>query len=79
MVTITHHSTKRSVNTILPFLLKVIALSSVLSVAVKYGGRYLPIPATSSAALVIVFAPVVGLAIALTQHMLSDKNAHAND
>lgn len=66
-------------NNIFVFLLKLIALSTLLSAAVKYGGRYLPIPATSSAALLIVFFPVVGLAIALTRHLLSETNAHAND
>lgn len=47
-------------------VLKVLVLSIILSVAIKYIGPILPIPATNTAALVIALTPtfVMGLALA---------------
>lgn len=47
------------------FVLKVFLFSTVLSVAIKYGGPLLAIPANATVGLVAVFLPSVLLAIAL--------------
>jgi len=47
------------------FIFKVLILSTVLSILIKYGGRYLNIPPTSQIALFLVLLPSVILAIAL--------------
>ena len=45
------------------FMLKILLLSSVLSVLIKYGGRYVPIQPTNAIALTIVILPslIIGL------------------
>jgi len=40
------------------FVLKVLLLSALVSVGVKYGGRFLPLSATSMNALIIVLLPL---------------------
>ncbi|MGF1479735.1 MAG: hypothetical protein ACFB4I_09620 [Cyanophyceae cyanobacterium] len=47
------------------FIGKVILLSAVLAVLVKYGGSLLPLAPTPSTALVTVFFPSLTMAIAL--------------
>lgn len=39
------------------FIFKVVIASTVVSIAIKYGGPELPIPATKAIALVAVFTP----------------------
>lgn len=46
-------------------VLKVLVLSSVLSVAIKYLGPSLPIPATNTTALIITLLPALGMGLAL--------------
>ena len=45
------------------FMLKILLFSSVLSVLIKYGGRYVPIQPTNAIALTIVILPslIIGL------------------
>ncbi|MFW6264289.1 MAG: hypothetical protein ACOC3E_02070 [Cyanobacteriota bacterium] len=59
-------------NSGLGFILKVFAASTLLSVLVKYGGRYLPVAPTSLNALVIVLLPTVVMAIVLWWRSQSD-------
>ncbi len=47
----------------LGFVLKILLLSTVLSLLIKYGGQYLPLTPTTTTALIIVLAPslLIGL------------------
>lgn len=47
------------------FLIKILVLSAMISVAIKYLGPLLPLPATSSVALALVLSPTVILSLAL--------------
>ncbi|PPS44158.1 hypothetical protein [Chroococcidiopsis sp. TS-821] len=47
------------------FIFKILLLSAVISVLIKYGGAYLPILPTATNALVIVLLPSIVMAIAL--------------
>ncbi len=49
------------------FILKVAIASAILSALIKYAGPYLSIPASPVSALTLVFAPLVGVSIALWQ------------
>jgi hypothetical protein len=46
-------------------LFKLLVVSTGISVAVKYGGGYLPIAATNLTALILVLSPTILLALAL--------------
>jgi hypothetical protein len=46
-------------------VIKVFALSLVLSIAIKYGGAALPIPATATSALLGVWLPALLMALVL--------------
>lgn len=48
------------------FVVEVLIISTLLSYAIKYGGPYLSISATSLNALIIVILPTVVMAIALS-------------
>ena len=52
-------------NNNLGFVVKVLVLSSLLSVLIKYAGPYLSLEATNINALIIVLLPNVMIAIAL--------------
>ena len=47
----------------LGFVLKILLLSTALSLLIKYGGQYLPLAPTTTTALIIVLAPslLIGL------------------
>ena len=47
------------------FVVKVILLSTVLSFAIKYGGRYLSIPSTNLVAAIIVCSPAIAIGLIL--------------
>ncbi|WP_110984443.1 hypothetical protein [Acaryochloris thomasi] len=47
------------------FLVKILVLSAVISVAIRYLGPLLPLPATSSVALALVLSPTVIMSVAL--------------
>ncbi len=47
------------------FIFKLLFISVGLSILIKYGGSYLPIPATTTNVLIIVFVPTIVMAIAL--------------
>ncbi|TVP59842.1 MAG: hypothetical protein EA343_18875 [Nodularia sp. (in: Bacteria)] len=49
----------------LGFVVKLLVLSGLLSVLIKYAGPNLPIAATNTNALIIVLLPIVIIAIAL--------------
>ncbi|MBE9191832.1 hypothetical protein IQ230_16035 [Gloeocapsopsis crepidinum LEGE 06123] len=49
------------------FIFKVLLLSTVMSVLIKYGGAYLPILPTTITALIVVLLPSIVMAIALFQ------------
>lgn len=53
------------VNSQVGFVIKVLLLSAVLSVGVKYGGRFLPLSPTSVNALLIVLLPLVIVSLLL--------------
>jgi len=48
------------------FILKVLIASALISVAIKYGGGYLPIQGTTSTALIAVLTPSIVMAILFT-------------
>ncbi len=50
-------------NQTLGFVLKILLLSTALSLSIKYGGQYLPLTPTTTTALIIVLAPslLIGL------------------
>ena len=54
----------------LSFLLKLFLVSKLLSLAIKYGGPYLPIPATSLAAGLIVLSVPVAMTALLSWQWL---------
>jgi len=47
------------------FIIKVFALSALISVAIKYGAPYLAISETNTTALIVVVLPSILMAIAL--------------
>lgn len=47
------------------FIIKVLALSAVLSVAIKYGGELLPLAPTPSTAFIAVSVPALTMALVL--------------
>ncbi len=44
-------------NTQTGFVIKILLLSTALSVLIKYGGRYIPIQPTNAIAIALVFLP----------------------
>ncbi|MEH2464929.1 hypothetical protein [Nostoc sp.] len=57
----------------LGFVLKLLLLSALLSVLIKYVGPSLSIPATATNALIIVLLPIVIMAIALVWRFQAQK------
>lgn len=57
----------------LGFVLKLLLLSALLSVLIKYAGPSLSVPATATNALIIIFLPVVIMAIALLWRFQAQK------
>ncbi|MEH2125741.1 hypothetical protein [Nostoc sp.] len=57
----------------LGLILKLLLLSALLSVLIKYAGPSLPITATASNALIIVFLPIAIVAIALLWRFQAQK------
>ncbi len=55
------------------FIAKVIGLSVVLAIAIKYGGPFLRISATSSNALIAVLLPATVMAIVLGWRALENS------
>jgi hypothetical protein len=47
------------------FIIKILFLSTLISVVIKYGGRFLPIPPTTLTALILVLLPTIIIAFAL--------------
>jgi membrane protein implicated in regulation of membrane protease activity len=63
-------------NNPLQFIVKVFLLSALISIAIKYGGPWLRIPASPAIALIAVFLPSVLVAMVLMwrwQRMRSPK------
>lgn len=48
------------------FILKILLLSAVISVGIKYGGPYLGLAGTTTTALVAVLSPTILMAILLS-------------
>jgi hypothetical protein len=48
------------------FILKVVVASALISVAIKYGGPYLPVQGTPTTALIAVLSPSILMAILLS-------------
>ncbi|MCC5641686.1 hypothetical protein LC607_01660 [Nostoc sp. CHAB 5824] len=57
----------------LGFVLKLLLLSALLSVLIKYAGPSLSIPGTATNALIIVLLPIVIMAIALLWRFQAQK------
>jgi hypothetical protein len=57
----------------LGLVLKLLLLSALLSLLIKYAGPSLPIPATATNALIIILLPIVILAIALLWRFQTQK------
>lgn len=55
------------------FILKVLVISTGLSILIKYGGPILSIPATPNNALTLVFVPTLMVALALWLRTLQKK------
>lgn len=58
-----------------PFLLKVLLASATISIAIKYGGPLLDLPATPAVAITLVFLPPGILAIALFWRMAHNRSS----
>ncbi|MEC4814874.1 MAG: hypothetical protein SAK29_16580 [Scytonema sp. PMC 1069.18] len=58
----------------LGFVLKVFLLSAVLSVLIKYALPYVPVSATATNALIIVFLPTVVMTILLLWRWQQQQN-----
>jgi len=52
-------------NTQAGFILKILLLSTVISIVIKYGGQLIPLKATTSLALITVFLPSLIIALIL--------------
>ena len=52
-------------NTQAGFIFKVLLVSTVLSILIKYGGKYLPIEPTTGTAIAIVLFPSVAIGFLL--------------
>lgn len=59
----------------LSFIIKLVILSTIISVIIKYVAPSLPIPATSVNGLIGILAPTVILAIALVGRALSYRES----
>ncbi|MEM8828006.1 MAG: hypothetical protein AAGE96_01445 [Cyanobacteria bacterium P01_G01_bin.19] len=59
-------------NSQIGFIVKVLLLSTVLSVLIKYGGRYIPIQPTNAIAIALVFLPSLILGSILGWQYLTD-------
>ncbi|MEH1971509.1 MULTISPECIES: hypothetical protein [unclassified Nostoc] len=57
----------------LGFVLKLLLLSALLSLLIKYVGPSLSIPATATNALIIILLPIVIIAIALLWRFQAQK------
>lgn len=57
----------------LDFIIKILIISTILSVAIKYGGRYLPISPTNAIALTIVVMPSLVIGLILGWQYLNQK------
>lgn len=60
-------------NTQIGFIIKILLLSTALSVLIKYGGRYLPIQPTNAIATVIVILPSLIIGLILGWQYLNPK------
>lgn len=61
------------------FVLKVLLLSTVISILIKYGGASLNLPGTSETALGLVLLPTVVMAIALGWRAYNDPRRSRKD
>ncbi len=52
-------------NTQAGFILKILLLSTVISIVIKYGGQLIPLKPTTSLALITVFLPSLIIALIL--------------
>jgi hypothetical protein len=52
-------------NTQAGFILKILLLSTVISIVIKYGGQLIPLKATTNLALITVFLPSLIIALIL--------------
>ncbi|MEH2162194.1 MAG: hypothetical protein V7K38_14410 [Nostoc sp.] len=57
----------------LGLVLKLLLLSALLSLLIKYAGPSVPIPATATNALIIILSPIVIIAIALLWRFQAQK------
>ena len=57
----------------LGFISKILIASAILSVAIKYGGRYLPIQPTNATAFTIVIMPSLIIGFILGWQYLNQK------
>lgn len=55
------------------FVLKILLLSTVLSLLVKYGGQYLPISPSITNALIIVLTPSLAIGFILAWRYAQDS------
>jgi hypothetical protein len=61
------------------FVLKVLLLSTVISILIKYGGGSLNLPATSGTAIGLVLSPTIVMAIALSWRAYNDSRRSRQD
>jgi hypothetical protein len=55
------------------FVFKVMLLSALVSIALKFGGRYLPITGTTTTVLIAVWLPSIFLAVLLLYRWQRDR------
>lgn len=60
------------------FILKILIISFAVSVAIKYGGPTLSIPATNVSAVIGVFSPTLVIVIALLGRARLQKKGEAD-
>lgn len=60
------------------FILKILIISLAVSIAIKYGGPTLSIPATNVSAVIGVFFPTIVIAIALLWRARLQKKGEAD-
>jgi hypothetical protein len=62
----------------LGFILKLLLISALLSLLIKYAAPSLPIPKTDTNALIMILLPTVILAIALLWRFLAQNKINSN-
>lgn len=66
-------------NQVVSFILKILLLSTGLSLLVKYGGQFLPISPTTTNALIIVLTPSLVIGLILGRRYTVETNPNGEE